>query len=131
LYYDIFKYWEETFPTGKGQGMDLCIKPFTSHSVKARQVHGTKNIINSAEVAQSWWSMLAQWENPDDRDELYSNLEGLVDYMVHRAKSTDHLLPYTFMNDGGWMQDVPTSYGARSIATMRTVSRKCDTKQIF
>jgi hypothetical protein len=37
--------------------MDLCIKPFTSHSVKAGQVHGTKNIINNAEVAQSWWSI--------------------------------------------------------------------------
>jgi hypothetical protein len=75
--------------------------------------------------------LLAQWDNPDDWDELYSNLEGLVDYMVHRAKSTDHLLPYTFMNDGGWMQDVPASYGARSIATMRAVSRKYDTKQVF
>jgi len=48
--------------------------------VKAGQVHGTKNIINNAEVARSWWSMLAQWGNPDGRDELCSNLEGLVDY---------------------------------------------------
>ena len=51
--------------------------------------------------------------------------------LIHGTTSTDHLLPYTFMNDGGWMQDVPASYGARSIATIRAVSRKYDTKQVF
>lgn len=132
LYYDIYQQWEQIFPKGAGQGLDLCLKPFISSAVATGQQHGgAQNILNNTPVAQTWWSMLAQWKEPEDRPELLDTLAGLVDYMVSQARATDNLLPYTFMNDGGYMQDVPAGYGARSVATMRAVSRKYDPKQVF
>ncbi|RJE25392.1 FAD binding domain protein [Aspergillus sclerotialis] len=131
LYYDIFEHWTRVFPKGKGTGLDLCIKPFNTSSVTSGRAHGTENILGNVPMAQTWWSVLAQWTNPADKDELYDILESMREFMVNQAKATDNFLPYNFMNDSGYMQDIPASYGAKNLAKMKAVSQKYDVKQVF
>ncbi|KAK2750066.1 hypothetical protein FQN57_004558 [Myotisia sp. PD_48] len=130
LYIDIFEHWKKVFPKAPGTGLDLCIKPFTSHSARLSTKNGP-NILNNEPVAQSWWSVLAQWDNEKDREDVHNILESIVDYMNNQALATDNLLSYRFMNDSGHMQNVIGSYGEKSVAKMKAASRKYDVDQVF
>ena len=110
--------------------MALVIQQFGKAAVQAGKVHGG-NLFNLSPVAQNWWSLLVEWQSPADAQASHNALLGITDYINQQSQASGTFLPYIFPNTADASQDVMASYGAGSLAQLRSVSARYDPQQVF
>ena len=100
-------------------------------SVGAAQAGGVPNSLNIPAFSHTWTSIVAQWQDEQDREQMSQRFQDMKAWLTTNAKKSDLLLPGLFANDAGAGQNVMASYGAESLANLKAVSRKYDTAQVF
>jgi FAD/FMN-containing dehydrogenase len=119
--------------TGENTELILAIKPMGSRvpSVGAAQAGGVPNSLNIPAFSHTWTSIVAQWQDEGDREQMSQRFQSMKAWLTTNAREKGLLLPTLFANDAGAAQNVMASYGAESLANLRSVSRKYDPAQVF
>jgi hypothetical protein len=134
LYIDLFEKILEEEPTGHDTDLVLAIKPMGPHtqSVGTARAGGVPNSLNIQPISQVWTSILSQYVNDVDKDEMVRKLHLVDEWLRDYARNNgDLLLPNIFGNDAGSHQNVIKSYGKESVANMKAVSTMYDPAQVF
>ncbi|KAH7383999.1 hypothetical protein BKA66DRAFT_417423 [Pyrenochaeta sp. MPI-SDFR-AT-0127] len=120
-------------PPGEELDLVLAIKPMGSRVASAgtKQAGGVPNSLNLPSIPQTWGSILVQYKEDKDKDLMTKKLRDLDAWMTSNARRSNLLLPNLFANDAGSSQNVMASYGAESLANLKSVSRKYDPAQVF
>jgi phage terminase large subunit-like protein len=100
-------------------------------SVGAMQAGGVSNSINIPAFSHTWTSIVAQWQDEQDREQMSQRFQDMKMWLNTNAKKSGLLLPGLFANDAGAGQNVMASYGAESLANLRATSKKYDAAQVF
>lgn len=131
MYIKFFEEWLRVFPTRPNTGLDIAIKPYSPSALDIGRARGGPNILNLERTSQTFWSVLAQWEVPSDRDALRKIVIDYVGFMEVEAKKAGQFLPFRFMNDASAVQNTVGSYGRENLEKMKATSRKYDPQQVF
>ena len=133
LYIDLFEKLLDEAPKNASDNSDLvlAIKPMGSRIREAgTKQAGVANSMNIQPIPQIWTSVLAQWENPNDKDLMTPKLTVMDQWLRTYASERGLLLPNLFANDAGYRQKVMASYGPE-FENLQAVSRKYDPGQVF
>ncbi|KAF2872236.1 hypothetical protein BDV95DRAFT_492280 [Massariosphaeria phaeospora] len=91
----------------------------------------SSNAVNIRPEPQSWLALVAQWTDSADDQAARSKLRELISRIESTARSRGLLLPFQFQNDASYSQSPLRSYGADSLAHLKTVAGKYDPRQVF
>ncbi|KAI0508719.1 putative FAD-binding oxidoreductase [Xylaria bambusicola] len=105
-------------------------QPICSSAVRAGHARGG-NALGLESVDQTWVVIDAVWWWSDDDDTVHSAVQSVVTEIYDRSTERDLSLPFLFMNDANWDQDVIASYGRSSVEKLRSVQKIYDPSQIF
>ncbi|KAL8919469.1 MAG: hypothetical protein Q9208_006754 [Pyrenodesmia sp. 3 TL-2023] len=106
------------------------VQPFTSAAAKHGDTRGG-NALGLDKVGQSWIAITVQWESSADDAAAQKALLSSCDAVRDTASSNGVFLPFLFMNDANYEQDVLSSYGAASKAQLKAVAKKYDPEGLF
>ncbi|KAL8904440.1 MAG: hypothetical protein Q9207_003269 [Kuettlingeria erythrocarpa] len=113
-----------------GAIMTYGVQPFTSTAAKHGDARGG-NALGLEKVGQSWIAVTVQWESSADDAAAQQALLAGCNAVHDTASSNGVFLPFLFMNDANYVQDVLGSYGAASKAQLEAVARKYDPQGLF
>ncbi|KAI8635501.1 FAD-binding domain-containing protein [Xylariaceae sp. FL1651] len=89
------------------------------------------NLLGLSEVAQVWYETYITYQDPAHDDIVREVTERFTQRCIAAAQERNLELPYLFANTAGREQKVLESYGAQSVAYMRTVAAKYDDGSVF
>ncbi|KAL8726337.1 MAG: hypothetical protein Q9166_006785 [cf. Caloplaca sp. 2 TL-2023] len=113
-----------------GAIMTYGVQPFTSAAAKHGDTRGG-NVLGLDKVGQSWFAGTVQWNSPNDDVAAQQTLLSVCGAVKDAATANGAHLPFLFMNDANYAQDVLGSYGSASKAQLRATARKYDPQGVF
>ncbi|OTB01055.1 hypothetical protein M426DRAFT_14909 [Hypoxylon sp. CI-4A] len=90
-----------------------------------------ENILGLEKVAQTWWSLVAEWPGGEEDDVSARRLDAFQKGIERPAKKHAAHLDFLFMNDPMSTQDVLRSYGEDNFRTLRDTVAKYDPEGVF
>ncbi|KAL8946771.1 MAG: hypothetical protein Q9222_006883 [Ikaeria aurantiellina] len=113
--------------TDFGAMMTYGIQPFTSTAAK----HGDTRGGNALGLEKVGFAGTVIWKSAGDDAAAQKALLSLCSAVHDSATANSVSLPFLFMNDANYAQDVLSSYGAASKAQMKAVAKKYDPQGLF
>ncbi|MCJ1247587.1 hypothetical protein MMC30_004802 [Trapelia coarctata] len=110
--------------------MVLGIQPISSSLIRAGIARGG-NALGLDAVNQTWLVLDAGWQFPDADATAHNATRAIHGRIEDAAKNDGNYVPYIFMNDASWDQDVIRHYGANNVRRLRAVQRKYDPDFVF
>jgi hypothetical protein len=110
--------------------MAFGIQPISESAVRQSQARGG-NALGLQAVNQTWLVLDTGWWNADDDGKARTATRGIIDKIETAAKESGNYLPYLFMNDANFEQEVIASYGGRNVARLKDVQTAYDPQQVF
>ncbi|KAH8594970.1 putative FAD-binding oxidoreductase [Bisporella sp. PMI_857] len=106
------------------------MQPISSGLVEAGRGRGG-NALGLSAVNQTWYVIDSGWWSQEDDELVHTATRDIVESIEKHSKAEQVYLPYVFMNDASWDQDVISQYGADSVARLKEVQTKYDPSHIF
>ncbi|KAF2744280.1 putative FAD-binding oxidoreductase [Sporormia fimetaria CBS 119925] len=106
------------------------MQPISTSTIEAGFARGG-NALGLQNTNQTWWVTDAGWAKEADDDAVHLAVMNMVDAIQAEAEAADAHVPYIFMNDASYDQNVIGSYGADNVARLRAVSAKYDPHRVF
>lgn len=110
--------------------MALGVQPISSSAIRAGDARGG-NALGLDSVNQTWFVLATAWWFSDGDEIAHNATHAINDRVENVAKSDGNYVPYIFMNDASWDQDVIGHYGAENVERLREVQRKYDPELVF
>jgi hypothetical protein len=93
--------------------------------------HNGGNALGLTSVNQTWLAIVTGWGFQTDDLKVHSAGDAMVKAVSETAQTRGKHLPYIFMNDASWNQDVLGSYGAENLQRLKDVRARYDPDQVF
>ncbi|KAI4159471.1 MAG: hypothetical protein LQ342_006550 [Letrouitia transgressa] len=110
--------------------MTYGVQPFTSQAARHGDTRGG-NALGLDKVSQAWFAGTVIWQNERDDAAAQESLLAACAAVRDAAASNKVLLPFLFMNDANYAQNVLASYGSASLAFLKAVAKKYDPSGVF
>ena len=110
--------------------MALGLQPISSSLVRAGKARGG-NALGLESVNQTWFVLDTGWWDKDGDETAHNATRAINKRIEDAARSSGKDVPYLFMNDASWDQDVIGHYGAESVQKLQEVQRKYDPEHVF
>lgn len=110
--------------------MALGLQPISSSLVRAGNARGGSPL-GLDNVNQTWFVLDSGWSFPNSDATVHNATRAMKDRIESEAKTEGTYVPYIFMNDASWDQDVIGHYGAESVRRLKEVQRKYDPELVF
>ncbi|KAL8727257.1 MAG: hypothetical protein Q9181_005778 [Wetmoreana brouardii] len=108
----------------------LAHQPISASAVQAGSARGG-NALGLEYVNQTWFTLdTAHW-SPDDDEAMHDRTRGILAEIENSTRNDGNYLPYRFMNDASYDQDVIGSYGAANMQRLKAVQEKYDPDRVF
>ena len=108
----------------------LALQPISLGVIEAGDARGG-NTLGLQAINQTWFALdVAHWLAKDDQC-AHNATKSLHAKIEFAAKNDESYLPYLFMNDASYDQNVITHYGEANVRRMKAVQRKYDPNSIF
>jgi hypothetical protein len=107
----------------------LTFQPVSSRTVHIGQEKG--NTLGLSAVDQTWMAVNTGWWFADDDELVHAAARDLWSDIRDATTAQDTSLPYLFMNDASWEQDVISSYGQSNVGKMKEVQAFYDPESVF
>ena len=89
------------------------------------------NALRLQATAQQWFTLdTAHWSAADD-EAAHDATQGVLARIENVTKSEGVYLPYQFMNDASYDQDVIRHYGSENVDRLRAVQERYDRERVF
>ncbi|KAI1337312.1 FAD-binding domain-containing protein [Xylariaceae sp. FL0016] len=110
--------------------MTYTIEPMSLAMVQKGDDNGG-NSLGMAKVPQTWWSLVAEWQDEADGAAVEQDLNVVHDSISSLAAAKGLMLDFEFMNHASPSQDVLKSYGPSNLDTLKSVAASYDPGQVF
>lgn len=110
--------------------MVLGLQPISSSLVRAGDARGG-NALGLDCVNQTWFVLDSGWSFSHGDQTAHNATGAITDRIENAARTDGNYVPYIFMNDASWDQDVMGHYGAENVRKLREVQRKYDPNRVF
>ena len=110
--------------------MALGLQPISSSLVRAGNARGG-NALGLESVNQTWFVLDTGWWDAAGDETAHNATRAIRNRIEDATQSSGHYVPYLFMNDASYDQDVIGHYGKESVQRLREVQRKYDPEQVF
>ncbi|KAJ3554311.1 hypothetical protein NPX13_g10647 [Xylaria arbuscula] len=131
FYMDVHQLWLDTKKEYPEIGnLSYNIQPMPSMTARIGE-DKSGNLLGLQQVAQTWWSLVAEWSEPVDDVRAAQGLDFLQQGIVRLAEKHDRSLEFLFMNDAKFSQNVLGSYGWESVAKLKNTAAKYDPEGFF
>ncbi|KKA18214.1 FAD-binding oxidoreductase [Rasamsonia emersonii CBS 393.64] len=111
--------------------MALGLQPISSSLVLAGNDRGDGNALDLQSVNQTWFVLDTGWQFASDDATAYNATRAIKDRIERASRAAGDYVPYIFMNDASWDQDVLGHYGAENVRRLREVQRVYDPDLVF
>ncbi len=119
--------------------MAFAMQPISSSAVLAGQAAGSTknqtgtggNALGLDAVDQTWLLLESGWWSADGDARAHNATRGILDRIEAASRTSGDYVPYLFMNDASWDQDVIAHYGAANVARLKDVQKRYDPNQVF
>ncbi|MCJ1231631.1 hypothetical protein MMC12_008310, partial [Toensbergia leucococca] len=108
----------------------LGLQPISKSVVLAGEARGG-NALGLECVNQTWFVLDTGHWFPEDDEAAHIATRGIHARIENATQSDGNYLPYQFMNDASYDQDVIAHYGAANVQRLRAVQRMYDPKLVF
>ena len=108
----------------------LGFQPISSGVVRAGYARGG-NALGLESVDQTWFFLDTGWHFADGDTTAHNATRAINDRIETASRAAGFYLPYIFMNDASWDQNVIAHYGMKSVQRLREVQRKYDPEKVF
>ncbi|KAI0107055.1 hypothetical protein GGR51DRAFT_517226 [Nemania sp. FL0031] len=106
------------------------IQPASSTTAQIGEDNGG-NILGLEKVAQTWWSLVAEWGDPVNDVRGSQAIDALEAGITRLAKEHAQSLGFLFMNDAKFSQNVLGSYGKGNVEKLKSTAAKHDPEGLF
>ncbi|KAI9784387.1 MAG: hypothetical protein M1816_000858 [Peltula sp. TS41687] len=110
--------------------MVLGMQPISSSLVDAGNARGG-NALGLECINQTWFVLDAGWSFSNGDETAHNATRAIHDRIEDAGKSDGNYVPYIFMNDASWDQEVIGHYGAENVRRLWEVQRKYDPECVF
>ncbi|RYP10037.1 hypothetical protein DL765_008236 [Monosporascus sp. GIB2] len=110
--------------------MGITLQPISARVVEIGRLRGG-NALGLQALDQTWLATALSWWWPEDDRTIHAAGHDILDELVTASKAEQSHLPYLFMNDASWDQQVIASYGEDSLLKLREVQNKYDPDLVF
>jgi hypothetical protein len=114
----------------EGGFMAVGFQPISVSVVDAGRARGG-NALGLQPVSQTWALIDAAWSQPGDDAQVHEAKQSLMSELESDSRRYESYLPYLFMNDASWDQDVIASYGEDQVRRLRLAQALYDPEQVF
>ncbi|KAI4224938.1 MAG: hypothetical protein L6R36_004297 [Xanthoria steineri] len=108
----------------------LAFQPISASVVHAGNARGG-NALGLQPVNQTWFALDTSHFSPADDAVAHNATRGIHERIETLTRSNGSYLPYLFMNDASYDQDVLAHYGAANLRRLRDVRAKYDPDLVF
>lgn len=108
----------------------FTIQPISTSAIQAGRSRGG-NPLGLSAVNQTWIVADIGWWWETDDALVHTATRDLTNTIEDASKREDSYLPYLFMNDASWDQDVIAQYGENNVQRMKAVQAQYDPEQVF
>jgi hypothetical protein len=115
----------ETMQALEGGFLSASVQPISSRAA------GGHNPLSLQAVDQTWLAFSTAWQRPEDDTTAHGAGRTIVSEVERAAGADGGRLPYLFMNDASWDQDVISGYGDENIRKMKLVQERYDPTGVF
>lgn len=120
----------KTIRSVAGGVLSLGIQPISYGAITAGEEQGG-NVLGLSKDPQTWFVVDAGWNKTADDQTVHRAMRSFSDGVEDKAKEKEAYLPYIFMNDASWDQDVLGHYGEKNVQRLKEVQRKYDPERVF
>lgn len=106
------------------------LQPISSRVAQFGEQNGG-NTLGLASVNQTWFAIVTGWGYQADDLKVHNAGDAIVNAVSEIAQTRGKHIPYIFMNDASWNQDVLGSYGAENVQRLKDVRARYDPDQVF
>lgn len=107
----------------------LTFQPVSSRTVQIGQEKG--NTLGLSAVNQTWMAVNTGWWYADDDERVHAAARDLWSDIRDVTTAQGTSLPYLFMNDASWEQDVISGYGQSNVGKMKEIQAFYDPESVF
>ncbi|KAI0832164.1 putative FAD-binding oxidoreductase [Hypoxylon sp. FL0890] len=111
--------------------MAITMQPISSGSVEIGRASNEGNALGLEAVNQTWLATATGWWFPNDDQTVHDAGDAIIDQFVAASTSKGDHVPFLFMNDASWDQDVLVSYGEENYKRLKEVQMKYDPNLVF
>ncbi|KAK8139365.1 FAD-binding oxidoreductase [Apiospora sp. TS-2023a] len=101
------------------------LQPISTSAIEQGRARGG-NALGLAAVNQTWLHIDVGWGLAEDDETARGMPRSIIDELEHAARAEDAYLPYQFMNDASFEQDVIGHYGSANVERLREIEAKYD-----
>ncbi|GAW14087.1 hypothetical protein ANO14919_034790 [Xylariales sp. No.14919] len=131
FYIAVHQFWLDTANKYPEIGsLSYNIQPVSSTTVQIGRDKGG-NVLGLEKVAQTWWSLVAEWSDSVNDERASQGLDVLQQGIVRLAKEHGQSLDFLSMNSAKSPQNVLESYGQENTAKLRRTAEKYDPQGFF
>lgn len=106
------------------------LQPISTRVIEEGLAHGG-NALGLLPSNQTWFVIDSGAWFPEDDALVHSATREIVQGIEESSKADGVYVPYLFMNDASWDQDVISHYGAENVARLKEVQAKYDPHHVF
>ena len=110
--------------------MALAIQPISATVAHTGHRRGG-NALGLQATAQTWFTLDVSHYSSTDDEAAHNATRGVLARIESVTKSDKKYLPYQFMNDASFDQDVIEHYGAANVRKLKAVQERYDPKRVF
>lgn len=114
-----------------GGFMAATIQPISASVAERGKVRSEGNALGLEAVDQTWLAFSTAWLWPEDDTKVHTIGDGILGEVNAAAEAGGNRLPFLFMNDASWNQDVIASYGEENVQRLRKVQKHYDPDLVF
>ncbi|KAF7594715.1 hypothetical protein BBP40_008608 [Aspergillus hancockii] len=120
----------ETIKSVESGTLALGFQPISPSTVAAGHARGG-NALGLRNETQAWFVLDVGWETPTDDATVHNAARSLSEAIEAHSQSKGVYVPYIFMNDASWDQNVIGHYGYESVQRLKRVQNEYDPECVF
>jgi hypothetical protein len=106
------------------------MQPISTSAIQAGIARGG-NALGLQNANQTWYVIDSGWATASDDLPVHAATKDIVDSIQNEAEAAGKGVPYIFMNDASYDEDVIAGYGQENAAKLRAISAQYDPHQVF
>ncbi|KAI0852738.1 putative FAD-binding oxidoreductase [Daldinia vernicosa] len=106
------------------------MQPISINAIEAGYARGG-NALGLRPVDQTWYVIDAGWWDEKDDKTVHNSIRNITGVIEEASTRGDSYIPYLFMNDASWDQDVIGQYGEENIKRLKAVQSRYDPEHVF
>ncbi|KAI0111795.1 putative FAD-binding oxidoreductase [Daldinia grandis] len=108
----------------------LGMQPISINAIEAGYARGG-NALGLRPVDQTWYVIDAGWWDEKDDEIVHDSIRDITGVIEEASTGGDSYVPYLFMNDASWDQDVIGQYGEENVKKLKAVQSRYDPEHVF